>query len=410
MKRDSNEFFKECYGVAIAAAQPDEALARLLPEPPRGRLVVVGAGKGAAQLAQSFERLYVGALSGVVVTRYGYGAKCDRIEVIEAAHPVPDKNSFIAGERLLEAVNGLSEDDLVVALICGGGSALLAAPIAPMALDDEIVLNQALLSSGAPIGEMNTLRRHLSKIKGGRLAEAAKPARVVTYLVSDVPGDDPAEVASGPTVAGKTTPEDARAVIEKYKLDLPDSIQNVLESPAANCPFTNNPVHILASAATSLNAVEKFAQEHSIEVMFLGDAVEGEAREVAIEHAKIAIEAKHAGREVLIISGGETTVTLKGKGKGGRNTEYLLSFAIEIAGQKGISAFAADTDGIDGSETNAGAFADWRSVKAMKSAGCDAQDRLDSNDAYTAFDAIGAIFSPGPSGTNVNDLRLIWVR
>jgi len=409
LKPPVQKFFTACFNVAIAAAKPDTALAKILPAPPKGRLLVIGAGKGVAQLAQSFERQYVGELSGLVVTRYGHAVPCQRIAVMEAAHPIPDQNSLNAGQRLLDLVKGLNSDDIVAALICGGGSALLAAPLAPMTLADEIAVNQALLASGAPIGDMNILRRHLSAIKGGRLAEAAQPARLVNYIISDVPGDDPAEVASGPTVTANTTPNDAQRIIDTYQLDLPDTVASVLASDASRCPKVSADTHLIASARVSLAAVAAFVRQKGWRVLDLGDAVEGEAREVAKAHAQIALACQQHGEKTVIISGGETTVNLTGTGRGGRNTEYLLALAIAIDGYDKISAFAADTDGIDGSEDNAGAFIDGKTLSQLRKKGLSAPQMLANNDAYSAFEAIDALFSPGPTGTNVNDLRVICI-
>lgn len=402
-------FFEQAYAAAIAAARPEKALSALLPglipSRPKGRLIVVGAGKGAAHLAQAFERLYPHPLEGLVVTRYGYGAACARIEVVEAAHPVPDENSEAAAARMLALVSDLTAADLVVALITGGGSALLAAPLPPMTLADEQALNRALLASGAPIGRMNTLRRHVSRIKGGRLAAAAHPARVLSLIVSDVPGDDPAEVASGPTAPGATMPQDALAVIERYRLALPANVAAALASPEAALPAVTPETHILASAKQSLAAVETFAAARGLRALNLGDAVEGEARAVARDHA---VQVRAAGCGALLLSGGETTVTLTGGGRGGRNTEYLLALAIALDGFA-FQAFAADTDGVDGSENNAGAFADGTTCARLRAAGADPQALLDDNNAYTAFETLGDLFAPGPSGTNINDLRLIVV-
>ena len=402
------DFFIGCYQVAVDAAIADADLEALLPPAAKGRTIVVGAGKGAAQLAQSLERVYRHEISsGLVVTRYGFGAQCEQIEVIEAAHPVPDANSAIAAERMLQAVSGLSADDTVIALITGGGSALLAAPLPPMTLADEVELNKQLLASGAPIGEMNTIRRHVSAIKGGRLGAAALPARLVSFLVSDVPGDDPSEVASGPTYSGRTTPDDALAIIRARGLRLPSNVIKALCSEAAMGVDFRSETHILASAGKSLAAVEKHVRALGVDVLNLGDAIEGEAREVARAQAQIVLERRARGWRGLILSGGETTVTLRGNGKGGRNTEYLLALAIELAGVAGVHCFAADSDGIDGSEDNAGAFADYLTTEQMRAHGVDAGEYLAANDAFSAFAAIDQLFSPGPSGTNVNDLRLI---
>lgn len=406
---DIKKFFIHCYETAVRAADPMSALhACFAPPPTKGRLVVVGAGKGAAHLAQAFEHLYTGAYTGIVVVPYGCAIPCQSITMIEAAHPLPDIHSHQAAHMLLHAVLPLDQNDTVVALITGGGSALLAAPIPPMVLADEIAVNKALLASGAPICAMNTLRRHISLIKGGRLAQAAYPATVDSYIVSDVPNDDPAEVASGPTINATTTVDDARSVIERYCLDLPQSVFAALSSPVAACPIVSGgDVHILASATKSLHAVETTAQTHGIATLSLGAAIEGEARSIGKQHGELVKSLWHQGWRGLILSGGETTVTLCGTGKGGRNSEYLLALLIELQGITGVDAFAADTDGIDGTENNAGAFALNGTFAAMQQAGIDAQALLDNNDAYTAFAAVDALFVPGVSGTNVNDLRLI---
>ena len=402
------DFFIGCYRVAIEAALADTGLKELLPPAPKGRSIVIGAGKGAAQLAQSFERVYPHEISsGLVVTRYGFGGRCEKIEVIEAAHPVPDANSEVAAQRLLHLVRGLSPDDMVIALITGGGSALLAAPLPPMSLADEIELNKQLLASGAPIGEMNTIRRHVSAIKGGRLGVATLPAKLVTFLVSDVPGDDPAEVASGPTYSGRTTPSEALEIIRARGLRVPGAVIKALQSEAALGPDFRSETHILASAGKSLAAVEQYARALGLDVVNLGDAIEGEAREVARTHAQLVRARRARGWRGLLVSGGETTVTIRGGGKGGRNTEYLLALAIELAGVAGVHCFAADTDGVDGSEDNAGAFADHTTQERLRARGVDAAEYLHANNAFGAFAAIDQLFSPGPSGTNVNDLRLI---
>ena len=409
------------FDAAVAAADPETALRAHLPARPKGRTVVIGAGKGAAQLAAAFERLWDGPLAGVVVTRYGYGAPCARIRVLEAAHPVPDDAGLLASAALLDAVAGLTADDLVVALVCGGGSALLPAPPAGLTLGDEQALNEALLRSGAPIGVMNAIRKHASRIKGGRLAVAAAPARVVSLVVSDVPGDDPAEVASGPTVPSPVTLEEARALVAAYGIDLPGKVAAHLATDAARAPgpgdaaFARAEVRVIASARLSLEAAAAEAERRGIPAVILSDAIEGEAKDVGQVHAAIAREIATRGRPfappVLLLSGGETTVTLRGPGgRGGRNTEFLLSFARGVAGLDGIAALAADTDGIDGSEDNAGAFADGTSAARMRAAGVDPAAALAGHDAWGAFAAVGDLFVPGPTGTNVNDLRAILVR
>jgi hydroxypyruvate reductase len=325
-----------------------------------------------------------------------------------------------AARRLLDEVSDLTEDDLVIALISGGGSALLPAPAGELTLADEIAVNKALLASGAPISAMNTLRKHISAIKGGRLAAAAYPAKVVSLVVSDIPGDNPAFVASGPTVPDDASRRDALAIVEAYRLDLPAAVMAHLNSPAADAPkpddprFARNEVHVIASAAVSLDAAATEAMRQGIEAVILSDAIEGEAREVGGVHAAVAREVARRDRPfrkpVVILSGGETTVTIRGKGKGGRNSEFLLAFALGIDGADGIHALAADTDGIDGSEDNAGAFCDGTTVARLREKGRDARVYLADNDAWSAFNAISDLFVPGPTGTNVNDFRAILVR
>ncbi|RWC66845.1 glycerate kinase [bacterium M00.F.Ca.ET.141.01.1.1] len=417
---DPKVFLTSIFNAAVAAADPERTIRDHLPARPRGRTIVIGAGKGSAQMAAAFEKVWDGLIEGLVVTRYGYGARCERIEIIEAAHPVPDAAGLEASRRLLEKVQGLTADDLVVALISGGGSALLPSPAAGLTLADEIAVNEALLASGAPIAAMNTIRKHLSAIKGGRLAAAAWPAKVVSLVVSDIPGDNPALVASGPTVPDTGSRDDALASISAYGMKLPDTVMAHIQSPAADAPdpddqrFVRNEVHLIASAGVSLEAAAAEARRQGVEAFILSDAIEGEAREVGGVHAAIAREVATRNRPfqkpVLILSGGETTVTLRAKGKGGRNSEFLLAFAIGINGVEGIHAFAADTDGIDGSENNAGAFADGSTVSRMRAAGVDAKAMLAGNNAWTAFNAVGDLFVPGPTGTNVNDLRAILVR
>ena len=417
---DPKSFLTAIFSAAVAAADPERTIRNHLPARPKGRTVVIGAGKGSAQMAAAFEKAWDGPIDGLVVTRYGYGAACERIELIEAAHPVPDAAGLEASRRLLDKVRGLTADDLVVALISGGGSALLPAPAPGLTLADEIAVNEALLASGAPIAAMNTIRKHVSTIKGGRLAAAAHPARVVSLVVSDIPGDNPALVASGPTVPDTGSRDDALAAIAAYGMKLPAAVMAHIQSPAADAPsprdqrFAGNEVHLIASAAVSLEAAAAEAKRQGIEAVILSDSIEGEAREVGGVHAAIAREVATRDRPfekpVLILSGGETTVTLRAKGKGGRNSEFLLAFAIGVSGVQGIHALAADTDGIDGSENNAGAFADGSTVSRLRAAGVDAKVMLAGNNAWTAFNAVGDLFVPGPTGTNVNDLRAILIR
>ncbi|ESY33334.1 glycerate kinase [Mesorhizobium sp. LNJC391B00] len=421
---DPKSFLISIFDAAVAAADPERTIRDHLPARPKGRTIVIGAGKGSAQMAAAFEKVWDGPIEGLVVTRYGYGARCERIEIIEAAHPVPDPAGLEASRRLLEKVQGLTADDLVVALISGGGSALLPSPAPGLTLADEIAVNEALLASGAPIAAMNTIRKHLSTIKGGRLAAAAWPAKLVSLVVSDIPGDNPALVASGPTVPDSGNRADALASIAAYGMKLPDAVMAHINSPEADAPnpddqrFSRNEVHLIASAGVSLEAAAAEAKWQGIEAVTLSDSIEGEAREVGGVHAAIAREVATRNRPfqkpVLILSGGETTVTLRApvdgkRGKGGRNSEFLLAFAIGISGAEGIHALAADTDGIDGSEDNAGAFADGSTVSRMRAAGIDTKAMLAGNNAWTAFNAIGDLFVPGPTGTNVNDLRAILI-
>jgi glycerate 2-kinase len=417
---DPKTFLAAIFNAAVAAADPQRTIRDHLPAMPKGRTIVIGAGKGSAQMAAAFEKVWNRPIEGLVVTRYGYGATCQRVEIIEAAHPVPDAAGLEASRRLLEKVQGLTADDLVVALISGGGSALLPSPAEGLTLADEIAVNEALLASGAPIAAMNTIRKHVSTIKGGRLAAAAYPAKVVSLVVSDIPGDNPALVASGPTVPDSGNRQEALASIAAYGMKLPVSVMAHINSPAADAPraddprFSRNEVHLIASAGVSLEAAAAEARRQGIEAVILSDSIEGEAREVGGVHAAIAREVATRNRPfpkpVLILSGGETTVTVRTKGKGGRNSEFLLAFAIGISGMAGVHALAADTDGIDGSEDNAGAFADGSTVSRMRATGVDAKVMLAGNNAWTAFDAIGDLFVPGPTGTNVNDLRAILIR
>jgi glycerate 2-kinase len=408
------------FNAAVAAADPADGIRRHLPAPPRdGRTVVVGAGKGAAQMAAALEGLWDAPLSGVVATRYGYGCATRSIEVIEAAHPVPDAAGLVASRRLFETVENLAENDLVIALICGGGSALLPAPPPGVSLADEIVLNEQLLASGAPISAMNVVRKHLSTIKGGRLAAATR-ARVLSFIVSDIPGDNPAYVASGPTIADASTRQDALDIVAQYGLQLPDSLLVHLNSPAADAPHPDDPVfsrnehHIIASAGVSLQAAAHLAGRHGIAAHILSDSIEGEARDVALVHAAVAREMigrdRPFTRPALLLSGGETTVTLRAKeGRGGRNGEFALALALATDGLN-LTALLADTDGIDGSETNAGAFIDGSTARRLRGAGLDGRRLLSENDSFTGFEKLGDLFVTGPTGTNVNDFRAILVR
>jgi glycerate 2-kinase len=419
MTPEDRAFLTGLFDAAVAAADPTKAIAAHLPARPTGRTVVIGAGKGAAQLAAAFETLWDAPLSGVVVTRYGYSCPTRHVRVLEAAHPVPDAAGLAASAALFDAVRGLTADDLVIALICGGGSALLPCPPGDLTLDDEAALNRALLASGAPISVMNAIRKQVSGIKGGRLATACYPARVVSLVVSDVPGDDPAQVASGPSVPDSVTRDQARAMVAAWHIDLPPKVAAWLDGSAGQAPhphdpaFARNAVHVIASARLSLEAAAALAQTQGIPAVILSDAIEGEARDVGRVHAAIAREValrnRPFPRPVVILSGGETTVTLRAKGKGGRNSEFLLATALAAEGLP-FAALAADTDGIDGSEGNAGAFATGDTATRLRALGYDPAALLSGNDAYSAFAALGDLFSPGPTGTNVNDFRAILIR
>jgi len=419
MTEADRSFLRGLFDAAVAAAEPGRALAAHLPAAPRGRTVVIGAGKGAAQLAAAFEALWPGPLEGMVVTRYGYGCATQRIRVLEAAHPVPDAAGLAASAALFQAVQGLTADDLVVALVCGGGSALLPCPPGDLTLEDEAALNRALLASGAPISVMNAIRKQVSRIKGGRLAAACAPARVVSLIVSDVPGDDPAQVASGPTVPDRMTRTDARALVQSWRITLPPRVADWLAGPDGEAPdpadpvFAGHEVRVIASARLSLEAAATLAAAQGVPAVILSDAIEGEARDVARVHAAIAREValrdRPFPRPVVILSGGETTVTLRGKGRGGRNSEFLLALSLAAEGVP-FAALAADTDGIDGSEDNAGAFATGDSAARLRAAGHDPAALLAGNDAYSAFAALDDLFAPGPTGTNVNDFRAILIR
>jgi len=403
---------KDLFSTAVAAADPALRVPPFLPKPPKGRTLVVGAGKASAAMALAVEDHWTGPISGLVITRYGHGAPCKKIEIVEASHPVPDANGRDAALRMGELVKGLTADDLVLCLISGGGSALLAAPAPGLTLADKQNVNRQLLSCGAPISEMNCVRKHLSALKGGRLAAAAFPAQIVSLVISDVPGDDPAIVASGPTVPDPTTRQDALAILRKYKFDLPAHVWAFLETPAAETPKPGDPrfakvrTEMIAAPAQSLAAAAKIAAEAGYRVIDLGDRIEGEARDVARAQAAQALATKGPA---VILSGGETTVTLKGKGRGGRNAEYALALAIALDGKANISAIAGDTDGIDGSEDNAGALVMPDTLARAKAKDIDAAACLANNDAYGFFASIGDLVVTGPTRTNVNDFRAILI-
>ncbi|HVM84745.1 MAG TPA: glycerate kinase [Candidatus Binatia bacterium] len=406
------------FAAAIGAVDPLKIVPGRLPAPPKGRTIVVGAGKAAAAMANAVEDHWQGALEGLVITRYDHGLPTKRIEVVEAAHPVPDESGQQAARRILEKVRGLTKDDLVLCLVSGGASALMAVPGGSLSLADKQAVNKGLLKSGANIAEMNCVRKHLSGIKGGRLAAAAHPARVVTLLISDVPGDDPSVIGSGPTVADPTSVADALAVFEKYKMPLPDAVRRHLASAEAETPkpgdprLAGNSFDMLGTPQAALDAAAEVARAAGYRPIVLGD-LEGEARDVALVHAGIARQVKRHGQPMAapaaIISGGETTVTVKGHGRGGRNAEFLLALAVALDGQAGIHAIAGDTDGIDGTEDNAGAVLEPDSLARAAKRGIDAKAKLADNDGYGFFSALDDLVVTGPTRTNVNDFRAILI-
>ncbi|HXE26660.1 MAG TPA: glycerate kinase [Roseiarcus sp.] len=419
---NERRLLREMFESAIAAASPDKAVPPNLPAPPAGRTVVVGAGKAAASMARAAEAHWPAEkpLTGLVVTRYGHGVgPLKRIEVVEAAHPIPDVAGQMAARRILDLVKGLGPDDLALCLISGGGSALLTLPAPGITLDDKQALNKALLRSGANIHEINCVRKHLSAIKGGRLALAAAPARIVSLIISDVPGDDPSVIASGPTTPDATTLADARAVLERYRLAAPPAVKTLLEDPSAETPkpgdpaFARSEARIIAAPQASLEAAAAVACRAGYSPLILGDSIEGEAREVGKVMAGIARQAAVHGQPVpapcALISGGETTVTVHGAGRGGRNVEFLLSMAVELDGRPRIFALAGDTDGVDGAEEAAGAILAPDSLERAARLGLNARASLAGNDAHGFFQALGDQVVTGPTLTNVNDFRAILV-
>lgn len=407
------------FDAAVGAAQPARCIPPHLPTPPRGRTVVIGAGKASAAMAQALERHWPGALSGLVVTRYGYAVPCARIEIVEAAHPVPDAAGLAAAGRMRALVAGLDADDLVICLISGGGSALLPLPGEGVTLADKQAINRALLKSGASISEMNCVRRHLSAIKGGRLAAACHPARVVNLLISDVPGDNPIDIASGPTVADPTTCADALEIVRRYAIDLPAGARALLENgrgetiKPGDARLAGVETHLVATPWMALEAAAAVARAAGVTPVLLGDRLEGEARDVAKVMAGIALQARQYGHPAaapcVLLSGGETTVTVRGNGRGGRNVEFLLALAAALDGAPGIHAVAGDTDGVDGQAEIAGAFVAPDTLARAWAQGIRPRARLDDNDGHGFFEALGDSLVTGPTLTNVNDFRAILV-
>ena len=419
MPEDPRAFLQHLFAVAVAAAQPETCLPPHLPHPPKGRTLVVGAGKASAAMARALEGAWPGPLSGLVVTRYDHAVTCQHIEIVEAAHPVPDEAGRAAAARMLELTQELGPDDLLLCLISGGGSALLALPAPGLALTDKQAVNKALLRSGATITELNCVRKHLSAIKGGRLGAAAAPAKVVALVISDVPGDDLAAIASGPTVADPTSFADARAILEKYAIETPPAVRDHLERAEDETPKPGDPrleharAELIATPQMMLEAVAAAASEAGVEPVILGDAIEGEAREVATVHGGIALSVARHGHPArppaVLLSGGETTVTVRGSGRGGRNAEFLLALADYLDSTPHVFAIACDTDGIDGSEDNAGAIIAPNTLGRARAAGLDAKAYLADNDGYGFFAALGDVVMTGPTLTNVNDFRAILI-
>ncbi|MCR6629669.1 MAG: glycerate kinase [Magnetospirillum sp.] len=416
---DPRAFLRGLFDAAVAAALPTAGIARFLPPPPKGRTVVVGAGKGAAAMARAVEDAWQGPLSGLVVTRYGHGCPTRFIEVIEAGHPNPDIASQEAARRILAMAGDLTGDDLLLCLISGGGSALMALPAPGLSLDDKKAVTRELLRCGAPIDEMNTVRKHLSAIKGGRLAAAAWPAPVATLMISDVPGDDPSVIASGPTVPDPSTFADARAVIAKYGIAVPDAVRRHLEAAADESPkpgderLSRATAAMIATPQAALEAAAAAARAAGVTPLVLGNAIEGEAREVARVMAGMARQAAQHGQPVpapcVLLSGGETTVTVRGHGRGGRNAEFLLALTVALDGHDKVWAIACDTDGIDGTEDNAGAVMVPDTLARARALGLDAKARLADNDGYGFFSGLGDLVVTGPTRTNVNDFRAILI-
>ena len=449
---DPRAFLRSLFDAAVAAAEPTRLLLGRLPQPPAGRTLVLGAGKASAAMARALERDWHDPLSGLVVTRYGHGVPCEHIEVVEAAHPIPDLRGREVAARTLALAEGLGVDDLLICLISGGGSALLSLPAEGLRLEDKQAVNRALLRCGARIDEINCVRKHLSAIKGGRLAVAAHPARVVTYLISDVPGDDPPVIASGPTVPDPTTFADALAVLEKYGVKAPaavishlhagasgtrtlpqsagaggsrhlptrraadDRVEDGLpvETPKPGDPaFADDEVVILATARDALQAAAKVAQGAGVTPCILGDDFEGESRDVGTDHGRLALACAAGDGPVVppcvLLSGGETTVTVRGAGRGGPNVEYLLGAAIALGGTDRVWGLACDTDGIDGTEDNAGAVAGPHTLAVARRAGLDPVSTLAENDAYTLFATLDDLIVTGPTRTNVNDFRALLI-
>ena len=407
------------FDAAVAAAQPALCLPPHLPPPPKGRTIVIGAGKASAAMARALEDHWRGPLEGLVVTRYGYEVPCERIEIVQAAHPVPDAAGIEAAERIRQLVTGLTADDLVIALISGGGSSLLVAPGEGLTLADKQAVNTALLHSGASISEMNCVRRHLSSLKGGRLAAVCHPAQVLTLLISDVPGDDPIDIASGPTVGDPTTCADALAIVERYRISVPPAVRHLLESGAGETIKPGDPrlqgiqTRMITAPQIALEAAAQVARDAGITPYILGDSLEGEARDLGKAMAgitrQVALHGQPFKTPCVLLSGGEATVTLRGTGRGGRNVEFLLSLGVALNGLPGVYALAGDTDGVDGAEEIAGALLTPDTLARAWALGTNPRSSLDNNDGHGFFQALGDAVVTGPTLTNVNDFRAILI-
>lgn len=418
---DPKAFLRHLFDAAVAAADPARIVPEHLPEPPRGRTVVVGAGKASAAMARAVDRAWPqeAPLSGLVVTRYGHGCDAGRIEIVEAAHPVPDDRGREAADRIFDLVRGLGADDLLVCLISGGGSALLSKPADGIPREDKQALTRALLKSGAAIDEINCVRKHVSAVKGGRLAQAAGGARVLALAISDVAGDDPSVIASGPTVPDPSTREQAREILRRYRIDVPASIARWLDNEAAETPkdgdaaFESVETRVIGRPVFSLLAARDAAEAAGVTSLVLGDTIEGEAKEVGKVFAGMALSCQAHGLPVkppcVLLSGGELTVTHSGDGRGGPNAEFAMALAAALEGAEGIHALACDTDGIDGSEDNAGALCGPNTIRAARAAGVDVAEMLENHDSYGFFQAVDGLVMTGPTLTNVNDFRAVLV-
>ena len=412
---DAKQFLTELFQAAVTAADPMQTLASALPEKPNKRILVIGAGKASARMAEAVETHW-GACEGLVITRYGYARPCEGIEIVEAAHPVPDLAGLKATNRILELVKSADENTFILALISGGASALLTSPAGTITLEEKQKLNGDLLASGAPITQMNIVRKHLSNVKGGQLAAASYPAELLSLMISDIPGDDPAFIGSGPTVGDNSTVDDARAILERHKIEIPSSVEVALSKPSGVVKTSDKRLSkttnlIYAAPSQSLAAAKQVAEQAGCEVLVLGDDLEGEARELAIEQIKLAkdVAVKPMTRPVLILSGGEVTVTKRGSGIGGPNAEFTLAAAIAADGHPQIHVLACDTDGVDGAAEVAGAYAGPETLEKASSAGISAEQALNNNDAHSFFAAIQSQIITGPTLTNVNDFRAILV-